>query len=106
MTKIRIPPFAPTIKGYPNGYPLIVGLVIEGIRRAVKKTVQRTVFPPWILCQAAVRGMECKQRDADDKNPSPPIRTKAMGAPLWGVYGFGYIMEGIRSRGRTVAKTL
>ena len=69
---VRIPPFAPTIKGYPNGYPLIVGLVIEGIRRAVKKTVLRTVFPARILCQADLRGMECKQGDADDQNLNPP----------------------------------
>ncbi len=79
MPKIRIPPFAPTIKGYPNGYPLIVGLIIEGIRRAVKKTVLRTVFPPRILCQAAVRRVKRKQGDADDQNPNPPIRAKAIG---------------------------
>ncbi|HMM32394.1 MAG TPA: hypothetical protein PKB13_11540, partial [Clostridia bacterium] len=54
------------------------GCIMEGIRsrgRTVAKTLQRSVFSGRILCQAAVRSMECKQGDADAQNPNSPIRT-------------------------------
>ena len=46
--------------------------LIERIRRADQKTVLRTVFPPRIFCQAAVRRVKRKQGDADDQNSNPP----------------------------------
>ena len=46
--------------------------LIKGIRRADQKTVLRTVLPPRILCQAAVRRVKRKQGNADDQNSNPP----------------------------------